>query len=313
MLPLVWITDPWNTLSHSNDTTLRLMKECIRLNVPTYWSSSDFILNTQSLTSVKLCLWDGKSDSPSTPLEVDSSKIHRYHYRPDPPVDLRYLSNLKNLEDRVGKDRILNPPDLLRQSEKLLPESLKDLSPLGFVIQDVESMKRAKLGLEGHILSDPRLVVKPMNAAQSIGVELFMGSSSESEWISYFSTKTHNWTVPVLVQEYLANIEKGETRLWFSNGKFIAALKKYPISGDFRVQIDRGSKVEAYSLSPTEQNIAEMVGKTLHHQKAALAAIDLIGEKISDYNITSPGLLVQLEEVHGMNFSERIINELLIM
>ena len=96
--------------------------------------------------------------------------------------------------------------------------------------------------------------------------------------------------------------------MWFAGEKFNSALKKYPKTGDFPVLIDEGSKVSAYTLSRDEEKIATDIGKTLKKQGILLAAIDLIGNKICDYNITSPGLLVQLEQVHGgKNFAKEIL------
>ena len=96
--------------------------------------------------------------------------------------------------------------------------------------------------------------------------------------------------------------------MWFAGERFIAALKKHPKAGDFRVLIDEGSRVESYTLNSYEEKIASDIGRTLKKQGILLAAIDLIGDKICDYNITSPGLLVQLEKVHGgKNFAREIL------
>lgn len=308
MLPLVWVTDPWHSLDHSADTTLRLFRECLQLNIPTRWSSSDFILNTQCLTSVNVCAWDGKSGMPSEPFEVQTSKIHRLLYRPDPPVDLSYLSLLSQLEERLGSSRILNPPSVLKQSEKLLPPSLSHLAPLGWVVSDTQSSE--KCWNESSTLRE--FVLKPMNSAQSKGVEILKSPSNQQEWGSLMFEKTKQWTEPVMIQEFLPQIHEGEIRLWFVFGRFLAALKKFPISGDFRVQIDQGSRIEPFHPTSELLPLISQIGLALSNQGVALAAIDLIGSKISDYNITSPGLLVQLEQVHQKNFSRIIIEEILL-
>jgi glutathione synthase len=113
------------------------------------------------------------------------------------------------------------------------------------------------------------------------------------------------------VQEYLPGIQQGEVRMWFAAGEFIAALKKYPKTGDFKVLIDEGSRIEAYHLNSSEQLAAAEVGAILKKQRVAMAAIDFIDGKISDYNITSPGLLIQLEQVHGRNFAGEVLNKIM--
>jgi glutathione synthase len=149
-----------------------------------------------------------------------------------------------------------------------------------------------------------------MNLAQSIGVKKWSVPKSAESFIEILKAETLNWTIPILVEEYLAEIANGEVRMWFAFGKFIAALKKHPKAGDFRVLIDEGSKVEAYTLSADEVSIAEEVGRSLVKQGVGMAAIDFISGKICDYNLTSPGLLIQLETVHGKNLAKDIIEAL---
>jgi hypothetical protein len=110
---------------------------------------------------------------------------------------------------------------------------------------------------------------------------------------------------------YCEKISNGEVRMWFAMGRFIGALKKFPVSGDFRVLIDEGSRIEAHHPDATEIKLTEEIGHALRKRRIALAAVDFISGKISDFNITSPGLLVQLEEVHGLNLAERVMLELL--
>ena len=124
-------------------------------------------------------------------------------------------------------------------------------------------------------------------------------------------SETHDFKESILVEEYLPQIDDGEVRVWYCFGEVIASLKKHPKKGDFRVLIDEGSKVEAHLLSDHELKSALEVGLTLKNDRVALAAIDFISGKICDYNITSPGLLVQLEKVHGQNFARRILQILI--
>lgn len=222
-------------------------------------------------------------------------------------MDFNYISLVDALLSRgVSEQQILNPPALIKyQSEKVPPPALAAHSPLLKVVFSKQDALEAQKLFGQH----PMIVTKPMNNAQSIGVKKWETPQTESAWLSLFDNETHGFTSPILVEEYLPMINEGEVRMWFAFGKFIAALKKYPAQGDFRVLIDSGSRVTAYDLNPSEMLAAEAVGEVLKKQGAALAAIDFIGSKISDYNITSPGLLTQLEQVHGgKNFARQILD-----
>ncbi len=308
---ILWLTDPWDTLAHDQDTTLRLIQEALKMGFGTYWSSSDFVLNTNDLNSVRVVplteLHFNPTAEPEPRVEMKLSEFDQIHYRLDPPVDFNYISLLDSLVARSAH-QIFSPPSIIKsQSEKLPPAALSHLVPTGYVIRGPDDVRPAFEKLS----SMPKVVSKPLNQAQSKGVAAWITPKSFSEWAELISKITSAFQEPLLVQEYLPEVDLGEVRMWFANGQFIAALKKYPKKGDFRVLIDEGSRVEAYTLNAVELENAKAVGKVLKMQNVMLAAIDFIQGKISDYNITSPGLLIQLEKVHGgKNFARMVLDQI---
>lgn len=305
----LWITDPWSTLDHSKDTTLRLMQEAIKMGIPTFWSASNELFSDQFHDMVMTV--DFSNGIPNDPkyfkwMPTKLSRFQQIHYRIDPPVDQHYLETLDALIQRGAlEEQILNPPHLLRHwSEKIPPVDLSHFAPKMIVIASPNDVKKAQTLL----CSCTELVSKPLNLAQSIGVEKHITPHSDEEWNKLCEKITQNFTNRVLLEEYLPDIDRGEIRLWFAGKKLISALKKFPKESDFRVLIDQGSKIEAHELSVQEKTIAKAIAESLEKHGVFLAAVDLIGNKICDFNITSPGLLVQLEEVHGgKNFTKEIL------
>ena len=297
-------------MDREQDTTLRLAQEAANLGIKTYWSASDQVLDAQSGQLKVYPVSSGSSFEPGNPVILDPSKFNQIHYRIDPPVDGHYRQLLDDLATRgVKPNQIQNPPDLISfQSEKLPPPDLYHLAPRHAVILSETDAISAFF----HAKKWPAWVSKPMNLAQSIGVKRRDLPEKLKDFLTHLETDSDHFKNPILIQEYLSGITKGEIRMWFARGEFIAALKKYPADGDFRVLIDHGSKIEAYHPTLREQEIALEVGNSLRDQGIALAAIDFIDGKISDYNITSPGLLVQLEKVHGgKNFAAEILRAIL--
>ncbi len=292
---LLWITDPWETLDLGQDTTLRLGSEAWNRSIPSYWSSPALLLDAPRGHLRVIPFPDAGNPDASMVLPVEA--FSQIHYRIDPPVDESYRALLEDLKQQgVHPGQILNPPDLIAfQSEKLPPPDLLDLAPRHQIIRNEQEAHAAFLNLA----SQGPWVKKPMNLAQSIGVERFERTLDFGGFLGQIRTETADFTNPLLVEEYLPAVMTGEVRLWFAMGEFVAALKKFPKAGDFRVLIDQGSRIEAHMPNPRERAIASRIGGSLKSQGIALAAVDLIEEKISDYNITSPGLLVQLERVHG--------------
>ena len=105
----------------------------------------------------------------------------------------------------------------------------------------------------------------------------------------------------------MAGIAEGEQRLWFVDGKLLAAVRKLPQTGDFRVNIDGGSRVVATRLTRREREVAAKIGRVLRREKIRLAAVDLIEGWITGFNFTSPGLIVAMERVLGENLARPIV------
>ncbi len=311
---LLWVTDPWPTLSHPKDTTLRLMEEAVNLGIPTCWTSSDLVFADPS-GSWKAALMDrtwmrsASFDPVSLMRFWEPSSFRQVHDRIDPPVNGHYIDLARRLDaGAISGEGLLNPIEVITgQTEKLPLPELGHLAPRHLVVKPEDDLTSALDFIRQH----PAFVSKPMNLAQSIGVRRHNRPPSEEECLKLIAEITDHSQKPVFLQEYLPGISEGEVRMWFAMGRFIGALKKFPVSGDFRVLIDEGSRIEGHHPDAKELSVAEEIGHALRKRRIALAAVDFISGKISDFNITSPGLLVQLEEVHGLNLAERVIRDLL--
>lgn len=311
---LLWVTDPWPTLSHPKDTTLRLMEEAVNLGIPTCWTSSDLVfedpLGSWKAAAVDRAWMRSASFDPVSRMRLwEPSSFRQVHDRIDPPVNEDYIDLARRLDaGALSGEGLLNPLEVITgQSEKLPLPELRHLAPRHLVVKSEEDLNSAIDFIRQH----STFVSKPMNLAQSIGVRRHTSPPSKEECLNLIAEITDHSRKPVFLQEYLPGIREGEVRMWFAMGQFIGALKKFPVSGDFRVLIDEGSRIEAHHPDAKEFKVAEEIGHALHKRRIALAAVDFISGKISDFNITSPGLLVQLEEVHGMNLANQVIRRLL--
>lgn len=310
--PWLWVTDSWNTLDHPNDTSIRLMQSALEQKIPTYWASetsvflnkSEVFVRTQQVTRIL----ENRSDTETHRAPEQKIKISEFSkiiYRTDPPVDLHYLHPLQLLEQGRGQAELINPaPVLVLTNEKFSGSLFQEFSPSTWVGSHPDDLLRI-LDLWG------RVVLKPLHTAQSHGVTL-LTSQRQNRKRNYhiLQTETQNFTRPVLLQKYLAEITEGEMRVWFVDGKPLAYALKKPIPGDFRVQIDRGSPVTSLhaSLTRKQKTAVSAIGKHLKKIGARMAAVDWIGHQISDFNVTSPGLIVQMEKATGKNLASPIIS-----
>ena len=246
----LWITDPWETLDHPRDTTLRLAEEALLLGARCHWCDVRSIRMDR-----RRILLDAKEIRSIGPAREERSirlgplrafapaAFSSLHYRTDPPVDLAYQHPLQILRLAGVEDRIVNPPSaLLMANEKLEAFLLAGLMPPTLV-----SAELAKLEAFGR--AEGRVVLKPLHTAQSNGVERldWRGKAGAARARRLLALATDRFARPVLLQRYLKGIAQGETRLWFLDGRCIAAARKLPLARDFRVNIDRGSRLEAHA------------------------------------------------------------------
>lgn len=313
---LLWITDPWNTLDHENDTTLRLIQESIAMKNENFWAD---VRSVRFENNAVLCDAEPilKIVNPRSPNLISKSALVRFEireathvfYRTDPPVDLSFSLPLQLLELAQAKHpriKFVNPlSSLLSTNEKLECLSIPAIAAKSFVSSDP-----ARLISTFH--SWRKAVVKPLYQAQSKGVRVLETDQirNEQEEFHLFESATERGKLPVLLQEYLPEITKGEKRLWFVKGKLIASVAKIPAQGQSVIDMDQGGRVEKTKLSATELKAAKLIGAHLKRRKILWAAVDLIAGKVTDFNFTSPGLIAQMEAITGKNLARELLKAL---
>lgn len=312
---LLWITDPWETLDHAKDTTLRLVEESLKLGMVSYWcdvksirfDTDRVVLDARRVEAVA----PGRSTSSfrlkSTEVLTPRDFTHLF-YRTDPPVDLAYLLPLQLVEFALRgakKSRLVNPARVIfHANEKLEGAAVTGLFPRAFV-----SSNREKL--ESFIQKEKKVVLKPLYQAQSKGVRVLdVAQHSWAQISAALLEPTEGFQVPVILQEFLPGIEKGENRLWFVNGKLLGAVRKNPKAGEVVINMDQGGSVTKTALNAKEKAAVLKIGRYLKSQDIEWAAVDLIQGKVTDFNFTSPGLIVAMEEILGKNLAAEILKKL---
>jgi glutathione synthase len=313
----LWVTDPWSSLDHPYDTTLRLMQEAWIYGCTNFWCDSrsirlqdgQIICGVRKLTAVNSergkngFTFEKKSD-------VCLNIFDYIHYRVDPPIDVTYLQPLQLLvlginqlyqNGKTEKLELVNSANCLVMSDKV--ESLLIDSSLPETLVSCQ----AKAILNFIHLHD-NVIVKPMNCCQSKGVRLVSTYHLSQDQIrSIIRQATINHTRPVVVQKLIEQVSAGEIRLWFSDGRLIGWAKKLPVHHPFIINIDSGDPVVATDLTEEQLKLSEVIGASLMQRKIRLAAVDIIGDHIIDYNFVSPGLLVQIEKVMEKNIARVVI------
>ncbi len=313
----LWVTDPWDTLDHPRETTLRLMEESLTLGFQNSWCDVRSVRWAEGKVLVDARAVEGifpgrgsEAFRLSPPHATTPDHFTSIQYRPDPPVDLGYIHPLQLLvlgtEGKKHVEIVNSPATLLLLNEKLEGGHLGDLFPPTVVAASWDPL--AHFGK-----AEGRTVLKPLNQAGTRGIELLDWRTPEAaeHAKTAITQATQQFTRPVQLQRYFEAIERdGEIRLWFLNGHVLAAVRKKPKQGEFRVNMDQGGTLALVELDADAKRTAARIGKRLRALEVRLAAVDLIEGFVTDFNVTSPGLLVQMEGLLGENLAKAIVESL---
>lgn len=229
---------------------------------------------------------------------VDLAEMDVIWLRQDPPFDMHYITTT-HLLDRLKDDvLVVNDPFWVRNSpEKLLVLNFPDLTPPTTVARDLEVLKafRAKHG---------DVILKPLYGNGGAGV--FKLDSADRNLSSLHELFTGFSREPLIVQKFLPDVSKGDKRVILVDGEAVGAINRVPAAGEVRSNMHVGGRPEKVELTPRDQEICAAIGPVLREKGQIFVGIDVIGDWLTEINVTSPTGIQELERFDGINVAERI-------
>lgn len=226
------------------------------------------------------------------------------HMRIDPPFDTRYLRYLWMLRFYQEQGiRVMNSPDgILKYNEKLhayaQPSSLASYvgSSVSEFMKFAELMKK-----EQHL----ELILKPLDLFQGIGVEKI--SINRQDLRAKFESKVLENNGPVVAQPFCKEVTKGEIRSLYFKGIELGSILKIPKDGEFLANIAQGADFHAIELTKSVKEECNRICAELLLDGVDWVAFDIMGEHVSEVNITCPGLLVEVSFAHKKNLASVLL------
>ena len=219
--------------------------------------------------------------------------------RIDPPVDSRYLHTtyLLDLVEAAGV-RVINRPEGMRAfHEKLAALRYPDLCPRTLVSTDPAALRR-------FVAEHGAAVVKPVDGFAGVDVWLVRDDESAT---ALLQSATRSGERHVIAQEYLAEVQGGNKRLFVLDGEIVGVVVRRPSTADFRI----GPPV---APAPVDEQDLRMVGalaKDLASHGIALAGLDVIAGRLIEVNVTCPGGMHKTDALLGTDLSGAIMRRLL--
>lgn len=291
-MKLLFILDPLESLKSYKDTSLAIMREASGRGHALYVCEQHdvFLRNEQvKINAKKFQFADAKNwYALNAPEEVLPQQFDAILMRKDPPFDNEYLYSTYLLELAVQQGaRVINNPSAVRSwNEKLSIAKFLQFAP-EFLVTSRNDLIREFLATHQDI------VVKPLDGMGGSGV--FRLTQADPNIGVILETITRLETQTVMAQCYLPEIKQGDKRIIVINGEPLPyALARIPKAGETRGNLAAGGTGVAQPLTQRDLEIATTIGKTLRQEDLFLVGLDVIGEYLTEINVTSPTGMVEI-------------------
>ena len=232
------------------------------------------------------------------PEVIDLVGIDVVMMRQDPPFDLSYISATHLLERIHPATLVVNDPISVRNApEKIFVTHFADLMPPTLITYDLDEIKAFRRD-QGDI------VVKPLYGNGGAGVFVLM--ADDPNLPSLIETFRGFLNEPLMVQRYLPEIRQGDKRIILIDGKPAGAVNRIPAADETRANMHVGGRAEPSSLTKREREICEALGPSLHEQGLIFTGIDVIGDWLTEINVTSPTGLQEIGRFDGVSLEGKI-------
>lgn len=200
--------------------------------------------------------------------------------RQDPPFDMNYITSTHLLDFVHDKTLILNNPFWVRNSpEKLFVMQFSEFMPKTLVARDIKDVNefRGQLG---------DIIVKPLYGNGGAGV--FHLKRDDKNLNSLLELFDKYYNEPFIVQEYLKEVSNGDKRIILIDGEAVGAINRVSSSNEVRSNLHVGGEAQQTTITEEEQKICDIIAPWLKKRGLYLTGIDIIGNKITEINVTSP-------------------------
>ncbi len=230
--------------------------------------------------------------------EVDLADFDVVWLRQDPPFDMHYITSTHLLDRLAPGTLVVNDPFWVRNyPEKLMVWDFPDLTPPTTVSRDLDTIKAFK-DKHGDV------IVKPLYGNGGAGV--FLLNKEDRNLSSLFEMFTGFSREPLIVQKFLPAVSKGDKRVILVDGECVGAINRVPATGETRSNMHVGGRPEKVGLTDRDLEICARIGPLLKEKGQVFVGIDVIGEYLTEINVTSPTGIQELERFDGVNIAGKI-------
>lgn len=229
------------------------------------------------------------------PVRTELTEMDVVLLRQDPPFDMNYITTTHLLERVHPKTLVVNDPAWVRNSpEKIFVTEFPDLMPQTLITRDA-----------GEVAAFRRqhgdIIVKPLYGNGGAGI--FHLRDDDRNLASLLEMFNQMFREPFIVQRYLPEVRQGDKRIILIDGEAVGAINRVPAEHDSRSNMHVGGRAEATELTEREREICVRIGPSLRERGFILVGIDVIGDYLTEINVTSPTGIREVKRFGGADIA----------
>ncbi len=303
------VMDPIGQINIKKDTSFAMLLEA---------QSRGWELHYMELNDLFLC--NGQAFAKTRVLEVERNQQQWHRFlgeqeihlaeldvilmRKDPPFNQEYIYATYILEqaERQGVYVVNKPQSLRDANEKMYTAWFPQCCTDTLVARDPQKIRAF---LDQH----KEIILKPLDGMG--GASIFYVRENDPNLSVILETMTEHATRFIMAQQYLPAVKDGDKRILMVNGEPVPyCLARIPASGESRGNLAAGGRGEGRELSARDRWIAEQVGPTLREKGLIFVGLDVIGEYLTEVNVTSPTCVQELDQQFGINISGQLMDHI---
>ena len=307
------VMDPIGSIKVHKDSSLAMLLAALKRDWELYYMEQSDLFLEGSRCHAQLTRLDVRDDENdwytlSDKRTVPLDELDVILMRKDPPVDMEFIYTTFLLQRAAAHGVLVvnNPGAIRNASEKLYTAWFSQCSPPTRVSREI---KRLKEFLDEH----GDIIVKPLDGMG--GASVFRIQMNDPNLNVILETITANGTKSTMAQRYIPEISAGDKRILMINGEpFPHALARIPTAGETRGNLAVGGRGEGVDLSKRDLWICEQLGPALREQGLMFVGLDVIGDYLTEINVTSPTCIRELDSIYNADiagqFLDSIVNRL---
>jgi len=309
---------PWDEIKPETDTSLTLIHECVRRNHGVALCTPANLTIRNSVTSAFCTVinrMDKVSSSQKTFYKQATTREEMLplagfdviFMRANPPLDPLMLNFLDSVKDDVF---IVNSLQGLREANNKLYTAAFGDSHSNII--PVTHVSKNKKYLIQQIKNSPadKMILKPLNGYGGSGVILIEKSamSNINSLLDFYVTNSDGSSNYVILQEYIEGADQGDVRILILNGEPIGAMRRIPGNDDHRSNVSAGGSVAKHAMTKQEKALCKQIGPKLVKDGLYFVGIDVIGGKLVEVNVMSPGGITYMNKVYKTKIQTKVID-----